>query len=172
MEVLHGPEVDDRQWRLWHRFYRSTFERKGGMPTLSEGFFREIGTTLGEAVILIMAHRNGRPVAAALMLRNDHTLYGRHWGCESAFDSLHFETCYYQGIEYAIRHRLARFEPGAQGEHKVSRGFMPTSTWSMHWLRDRDFRDLIARHLAHERLVVEQHMQALCAALPYRRNET
>jgi predicted N-acyltransferase len=109
-----------------HDFYRSTFERKAGMPTLSLEFFLDIGRSMGEQIVLVFAWLGRQAVAGAINLRSDTALYGRHWGCAGQYHSLHFETCYYQGIEYCIENRLGLFEPGAQGEHKISRGFLPT----------------------------------------------
>ncbi len=168
LQRLTGEQVTSEQWTLWHRFYRSTFDRKGGIATLSEGFFREIGQGLGDRVLLVFAHWRGRPVAAALMLRSDRVLYGRHWGCDADFHSLHFEACYYQGLEYAIERGLAVFEPGAQGEHKIQRGFIPTSTYSAHWLSDPGFSRAINRFVAQEQLMMGDYMAELCEHLPFR----
>ncbi len=150
MQIVHGTDAGAEQWRAMHYFYTSTFNRKSGIPTLSEAFFREISRTMGEQVILVFALLHRQPVAGAIMLRGDNALYGRHWGCLREYNSLHFEACYYQGIEYAIEHGLALFEPGAQGEHKISRGFLPTYTWSAHRLADAQFSAAIRRYLAEE----------------------
>ena len=168
MQVLHGTEVTAEQWQLMHYFYRSTFEQKSGVPTLSLEFFREISRTMGEQLVLVFAHHAGKVVAGAIMLRGDHALYGRHWGCLAEFNSLHFETCYYQGIDYCIEHGLDLFEPGAQGEHKISRGFLPTYTWSAHWIADEQFRVAIQRYLADEHdMMVAYHDELQCRS-PFR----
>ncbi len=168
LQVLHGSEVTDGQWAHFYRFYVSTFERHGGYPTLTRGFFQEIGSRLGDRVVLILAYQAGVEIAGALCLRSDDTLYGRHWGCDLELDGLHFEACYYQGIDYCIRHGLKRFEPGAQGEHKVWRGFEPTPTWSAHWLADSAFHGLIARHLQQERAGVAHYIEEMRGHLPFR----
>lgn len=168
MHILHGGEVSAQQWRLMHHFYRSTFERKSGIPTLSLDFFQEISRTMGEQLVLVFAYHGGKAVAGAIMLRGERALYGRHWGCLAEFNSLHFETCYYQGIDYCIEHGLDLFEPGAQGEHKISRGFLPAYTWSAHWIADAGFRAAIQRYLAHEHdMMVDYHDQLQCRS-PFR----
>ncbi len=165
---LHGDDVDDGQWRLWHRFYTATFERKWGYPTLSEGFFREIGRTLPRQVLLVLARQGGETVAGAFCLRGNRTLYGRHWGCTRHLDQLHFEACYYQGLEYCLEQGLTRFEPGAQGEHKIARGFLPARTWSAHWIADPTWRERIRQFLAHERAAMEDHIAELAGHSPFR----
>jgi len=171
MQVLHGTEVTAEQWQVMHRFYRSTFERKSGIPTLSLEFFLEISRTMGEQLVLVFASLAGRPVAGAIMLRGDRALYGRHWGCLEEFNSLHFETCYYQGIDYCIAHGLDLFEPGAQGEHKISRGFLPTYTWSAHWIADPQFRVAIQRYLAQEHDMMVEYHDELQRHSPFRRQD-
>lgn len=149
-EILNGHEATEFHWDTYHRFYESTFERKSGMPTLSNSFFKEIANTMPENIVLVLARYQGKYVASAFNLKGTDTLYGRHWGCNEDFDNLHFEACYYQGLEYCIEHGLKYFEPGAQGEHKIARGFMPTKTWSAHWIAHPQFRQSISNFLAHE----------------------
>ena len=168
LRVLHGHEASAEQWEIAHRFYASTFERKSGMATLSLGFFQEIGRTMGNHVVLVFAYAGQHPVACAVNLRGPDALYGRHWGCNEEYHSLHFEACYYQGLEYCIEHGLARFEPGAQGEHKVGRGFEPTSTWSAHWIADERFRTAIADYVQREARAVTDYSATLRDHLPYR----
>jgi predicted N-acyltransferase len=170
MEILHGNEATEEQWDIMHYFYRTTFEKKSGIPTLSAGFFHEISRTMGEQVVLVFARLGDKPVAGAIMLRGDDALYGRHWGCLQEFHSLHFETCYYQGIEYCIKHGIKLFEPGAQGEHKISRGFLPTLTWSTHWVQDDGFRPVIDRYLLQEHELVVDYHNDLLAGSPFRKN--
>lgn len=170
MQILHGDAASHEQWQTMHWFYRSTFEKKSGIPTLSLEFFEEISRTMGQQVVLVFAMLGDLPVAGAIMLRGASALYGRHWGCRAEFHSLHFETCYYQGIEYAIRHGLELFEPGAQGEHKISRGFLPTYTWSAHWIRDEQFRAAIARFLEHEHAMMIDYHDELQRTSPFRRD--
>jgi len=118
--------------------------------------------------VLVFATLEDRAVAGAIMLRGDNALYGRHWGCLQEFHSLHFETCYYQGIEYCIKHGLSLFEPGAQGEHKISRGFLPTLTWSVHWIEDDEFRPVIDRYLLHEHELVVDYHNELTGTSPFK----
>ena len=169
MEIVHGSEATEEQWHIMHYFYRTTFEKKSGMPTLSAGFFHEISRTMGDQVVLVFAMHQGKAVAGAIMLRGDDALYGRHWGCLQEFHSLHFEACYYQGIEYCIKHGLSLFEPGAQGEHKISRGFLPTLTWSAHWIRDEEFRPAINRYLLQEHELVVDYYHELSETSPFKK---
>lgn len=169
LRQLDGHTATATDWERFAFFYRQTFESKWGIPTLNAGFFRAMAQALGEQVLLVMAdNHDGECIAGSLMLRSDTRLYGRHWGCTEYADSLHFEACYYQGIEYCIRHGLQVFEPGAQGEHKVPRGFIPTLTRSAHWLREETFQQAVERHAGYERTSVEQYMQAVKCHLPYR----
>lgn len=169
LRQLDGHTASDTDWEQFAFFYRHTFESKWGIPTMNFGFFREMAQALGEQVLLIMAdNREGECIAGSLMFRSDTRLYGRHWGCTEYFDSLHFEACYYQGIEYCIKHGLQVFEPGAQGQHKVARGFIPTLTKSSHWLREAVFRQPIANHALHEQRSVAHYMASINEHLPYR----
>jgi predicted N-acyltransferase len=168
MEVIHGNEASQAQWEIMHYFYRSTFEKKLGVPTLSLEFFLDISRTMGEQVVLVFAWLGEQAVAGAINLRSDTALYGRHWGCLGKYNSLHFETCYYQGIEYCINHRLALFEPGAQGEHKISRGFLPTLTWSAHRIREPLFREPVAQFLADEHEWMLAYFDEMQGYSPYR----
>ena len=172
MDTVLGNEASEEQWDIMHYFYQTTFEKKSGIPTLSLGFFHEISRTMGDQVVLVFAMRNGRAVAGAIMLRGDNALYGRHWGCLQDYHSLHFETCYYQGIEYAINNGLGLFEPGAQGEHKISRGFLPTLTWSAHWIQDEAFRPVIERYLLQEHEMVVDYANELLETSPFRKIDT
>jgi predicted N-acyltransferase len=172
IRIVHGNEATTGQWQVMHDFYCSTFEKKSGMPTLSLGFFLEISRTMGEQVVLVFASLAQDIVAGAIMLRGDDALYGRHWGCREEFNSLHFEACYYQGIDYCIRHNLALFEPGAQGEHKISRGFLPVYTWSAHWIVDERFRMAIERYLLQEHELMVDYHDDLLQTSPYRKTET
>ena len=168
MEVIHGNAASREQWQAMHYFYRSTFLKKSGMPTLSLEFFEEISRTMGEQIVLVFANHAQQPVAGAIMLRGDNALYGRHWGCLDDFNSLHFEACYYQGIEYCINNRLALFEPGAQGEHKISRGFLPSYTWSAHQLANEQFREAVGRYLLQEHEMMTDYHDELMQTSPFR----
>ena len=171
IEILDGYNATAEHWQLFHHFYRNTFDKRGGYPTLSEAFFRHLGKSMPESIVLAMAKHDGRYVAGALSLRSSDALFGRHWGCEADFHSLHFELCYYQGLDYCIQHRLQRFEPGAQGEHKVGRGFEPVPTWSAHWLANPSFAKAVADYLAHEQRAMEDYMQELSEHLPFKKGE-
>lgn len=149
-EILNGLTATDEHWDVYHCFYENTFERKSGMPTLSKNFFKEIARTMPENIVLVLAKYQDEYVASAFNLKGSETLYGRHWGCSENFDNLHFEACYYQGLEYCINNKLKHFEPGAQGEHKIARGFMPTKTWSAHWIAHPQFSKNISNFLNHE----------------------
>ena len=167
-EWRHGDDMQPRHWQALHAFYRATFLRKGGQAVLSQDFFATLGRSMPSRIIVVLARRAQQYIAGALLLRSDHTLYGRYWGALEAHDGLHFETCYYQGLTYAIGEGLHAFEPGAQGEFKLSRGFLPTKTYSMHWLAHPEFRRAIARHTADERHGVTDYMAGLAAHSPYR----
>ncbi len=168
IRIVHGNEAQDTDWDAAYYFYESTFHRKSGIPTLSKDFFRELGRTMGEQLIMVLAYHEERAVAGAINLRGDDTLYGRHWGCLEEFHSLHFEACYYQGIDYAIQHGLQCFEPGAQGEHKISRGFLPTATWSGHYIRDPRFRSAVEDFCQREQRAMEDYIEQLHEHSPYR----
>ena len=161
LEILSGHEVSAEQWQIFHNFYCSTFARKGGSASLTLEFFMEIGRTMAENVVLVLARHQGEYVAGAFNLRGGDTLYGRHWGCSADLHSLHFECCYYSLMEYCIRHGLGRFEAGAQGEHKLARGFLPTPTWSMHWLAHPAFSAAIKDFLLRETTALQSHMEEL-----------
>jgi predicted N-acyltransferase len=166
--VLRGDLAGEADWADIHRFYRTTFDRRGGHPTLTLEFFLHLARHIGDRVILLLARQQGRNVAGAFCMRSHDTLYGRHWGCDEEHHSLHFEVCYYQGIDYCIREGLKHFEPGAQGEHKVWRGFEPTLVHSVHWLNHPGFREIIRNHLAQERAAVEEYRQSMLEHLPFR----
>lgn len=168
LRILHGHEVSDALWSVFHAFYLDTFEKKAGIPTLSLEFFREVGRSLGGHVVLVLAEHGGEPVAGAINFRGRDALYGRYWGCARDFHSLHFEACYYQGIDYCIAHGLARFEPGAQGEHKIPRGFLPTPTWSAHWIAHEGFSAVLADFCRREQQAVRAQCRELFELSPYR----
>ena len=167
-EILNGHEATEQQWDIYHRFYESTFERKSGMPTLSNHFFKEIARTMPDNIVLVLAKYQDEYVASAFNLKGTETLYGRHWGCSDEFDNLHFEACYYQGLEYCIDNGLKYFEPGAQGEHKIARGFMPTKTWSAHWIAHPQFSGSIKNFLQHETDGMLDYIQELSGHSPFK----
>ncbi|MET0065179.1 MAG: GNAT family N-acetyltransferase [Candidatus Thiodiazotropha sp.] len=165
---IPGNEVTPEEWRLFERFYRKTFEERYSLPTLNLGFFQEIGQTLGRQVVLVLAYEGAHCIAGALLYRSRDVLYGRHWGGISHHDSLHFEACYYQGIEYAIAEGLRVFEPGAQGEHKIWRGFLPTLTRSYHWIEHPGFRQGIDNFLSQETPAVLDYYRTLHSSNPFK----
>lgn len=169
-EILNGNNATDYHWDVYHRFYESTFERKSGMPTLSNDFFKEIAHTMPESIVLVLAKYQDEYVASAFNLKGADTLYGRHWGCSEEFDNLHFEACYYQGLEYCIDNNLKYFEPGAQGEHKIARGFMPTKTWSAHWIEHPQFSESIKSFVEREAEGVQQYIDELNEHSPFKIN--
>jgi predicted N-acyltransferase len=168
--TLHGGEIDRSLWQTLYGFHADTFLRHGHTPYLSQGFFLELAERLPHHVVVQLAVHRSSPVAAAICFRGDSTLYGRYWGAARDFHSLHFETCYHQGIEYCIRERLSRFEPGTQGEHKVSRGFEPTLTWSAHWIAHPQFARAIAEYLRREGEAIEGYAAEVDEHVPYRRS--
>ncbi|MCC7016746.1 MAG: N-acetyltransferase [Rhodospirillales bacterium] len=169
LSALTGPDLREAHWDAFFAFYRDTASRKWGGGYLTREFFSLIGQRMADRVVLVLAEHGGRPVAGALNLLGGDTLYGRHWGCVADFRFLHFEACYYQAIEFAIARGLARIEAGAQGEHKIQRGYLPEPTWSFHWIKDESFRALLARHIERERAAVEAEIAELAEFSPYRR---
>lgn len=171
LQRLYGHELNDAQWQSVYRHYCSTFDRLSGYATLSLDFFQEISRSLPQQLIVILAEHQGNTVASAICFRDETTLYGRHWGCDTHFQNLHFEACYYQGLEYCIEHKLQRFDPGAQGEHKISRGFLPTPTWSAHWIADPSFRRAIDDFLQHETPGMQHYIESLSEHSPFKQNK-
>lgn len=172
IRLLHGDEVSDAEWALFARLYANTFEQRHSLPTLNAGFFKQVAEQMGRQVILILAYDGTECVAGAWMLRSNNTLYGRHWGCLKGYDSLHFEVCYYRGIEYCITEGLKTFEPGAQGEHKIWRGFLPTVTYSSHWISHSGFADAIGDFLTRERPAIIDYKADLDRGNPYKKVDT
>ncbi len=180
LRVLNGHTATDKDWEDFSRFYQQTFAEKHGTATLNEAFFKEVARALPDQVILVLADdlskqaegdktEKGKCIAGSLMFASDTILYGRHWGCIEQIDKLHFEACYYQGIEYCIKHKLEKFEPGAQGEHKIARGFVPTLTRSSHWLNNSPFQESIENFVKHEQAGVKAYMDSLKS--PYQEKE-
>jgi predicted N-acyltransferase len=171
-ERQQGQHMDDAAWQRFYEFYASTYYKRGHSPHLSLAFFQQLGRVLGHQVMVDWAWlpEDNQPVAAALFFYDEHTLYGRYWGCRREIEGLHFEVCFYRGIEFAIEKGLQRFDPGAQGEHKISRGFEPVETCSYHWIGHPAFRDAIAGFLSEEKHYVDEYRQAAAARLPFRRS--
>jgi predicted N-acyltransferase len=170
-QTLSGAELDERLIRQIHAFHESTFLRHGHTPYLNVDFFARVARALPDQFIVKLARRAGVPVAAAIFFRSSDTLFGRYWGANADYHSLHFEACYYQGIDYCVAHRLARFEPGTQGEHKLARGFEPALTWSAHWIADPSLRRAIGSYLQREGDAIDAYASAADAHVPYRKGE-
>ena len=168
IEIHEGSAIPDEIWQTFHRFYCDTFDRKWGSPRLTLNFFRTLSQSPGLHPVLFLARLEGEYVAGAFALRGPDTLYGRHWGCTRFVRNLHFELCYYQTIEYAIRHGLSRVDAGAQGEHKIARGFNPVRTWSVHWIRDPSFRRAVADFCRREERHIEAYVSQVNSATAYR----
>jgi predicted N-acyltransferase len=167
-ETRLGSDIDARQWQTIYGLYASTFLKRGQSPYLARGFFGELGRTLPEHLLVVLALLAGEAVAVAIFLEDSQSLYGRYWGCEGAYHSLHFETCYYQGIDRCVRKGLARFDPGAQGEHKLARGFEPTLSGSAHRICDARFAAAIGKYLERERAAVDAYVADAMTHLPFR----
>jgi len=171
LDVVTGDDLTEAHWDTFFRFYRNTSDRKWGSAYLTREFFSLLGERMGDRVALVVATINGRPVAGALNLIGGDTLYGRNWGCDGHFRFLHFEACYYQAIDFAIARGLKRVEAGAQGQHKVQRGYMPVLTYSAHYIRDPRFRQAIDDFLAREGRMVDWEIQAIAEASPFRKSD-
>ncbi|TCS61256.1 GNAT family N-acetyltransferase [Varunaivibrio sulfuroxidans] len=169
---LNGADIHEEHWDALYRFYMDTGARKWGRPYLNRTFFSLLGERMADRVLLIMARRGGRWIAGALNLIGSDGLYGRYWGAVEHVPCLHFEICYYQAIEYAITHRLKTVEAGAQGEHKIARGYLPVETYSAHWVRDDGFRDALERAIEAERDAVAEEIDELADFSPFRAPST
>jgi predicted N-acyltransferase len=168
-KALTGAALTKEIWNAFYKFYTSTVDRKWGGAYLTPEFFPLLGERLGDKVVLMIAERNGKPIAGALNLRSQNVLYGRNWGASEDVPFLHFELCYYQAIDYAIAHGMTRVEAGAQGEHKIQRGYLPKPTYSAHWIRHPGLRRAVADFLADERVGMEQAMAAMSEDSPYKK---
>jgi len=171
-EFLAGDQISKHDLATFYQFYQATYLKRGQQGYLNQAFFEEILTTMPEDIRLLMVSDGDKAVAGALFFIGTSSLYGRYWGCLEEYDSLHFETCYYQGIEYCIQHGLRHFDAGAQGEHKVLRGFEPVDTASFHWIQDPQFRAPIDRFLQQEKLHIEQYKEGTRQCLPYKNEAT
>ena len=171
LEIVHlsGSELTEAHWDGFWYFYQDTGSRKWGRPYLTRSFFSMLAERMPDKVLLMLALRGGQPIAGALNLIGADTLYGRYWGCREDVPFLHFELCYYQAIDAAIARGLSRVEAGAQGEHKLARGYVPVPTWSAHYIPDAGFRSAIADFVARERRAVEENMAFLDEMTPFRK---
>ncbi|HVC61715.1 MAG TPA: GNAT family N-acetyltransferase [Acetobacteraceae bacterium] len=167
--ALTGDALTEARWDAFYRFYRSTVDRKWGSAYLTREFFSLLGERLGDRVVLMLAESNGKPVAGALNLAGSEALYGRNWGCRGDWPFLHFELCYYRAIDWAIEHGLQRVEAGAQGRHKIQRGYLPKPTYSAHWIAHAGLRRAIANFVEEERRGIRVEMEALAEQSPFRR---
>ncbi|OAN44827.1 hypothetical protein A6A04_08420 [Paramagnetospirillum marisnigri] len=170
LSTLVGADVKSRHWDVFHRFYQDVVDRKWGKAYVNRAFFEALSASaVADQVVLVWAEdSDGQPLGAAFNMLGDDTLYGRTWGAGSHRDFLHFEACYYRAIDFAIAHGLARVEAGAQGEHKVSRGYLPTPTYSLHWIRDPRLRDAVAHFLDHERPLIAEDIAEQMRDGPFR----
>jgi predicted N-acyltransferase len=166
---LTGHAINETHWDAFWRFYQDTGQRKWGRPYLTRAFFSQISATMGDRVLLMLALRDGQPIAGALNFIGGDCLYGRYWGATEDVPFLHFELCYYQAIEWAIAHGLSRVEAGAQGAHKLARGYRPVATVSAHYIPEPGFRAAVADYLARETQMVAADIEAMDMATPFRR---
>ncbi|WP_374972488.1 GNAT family N-acetyltransferase [Spongiibacter marinus] len=172
LERLSGSDVSESQRRFFFHCYQMTYAKRSGHGGyLSEAFFQAIARSMADRLLLVLAYEGDVPVAAALNFQGADTLFGRYWGCIREYDFLHFEACYYQGIEHCIEQGLSKFDPGAQGEHKIQRGFEPITTYSQHWLADASFSDAVARFLHTEQRHIAEYLQEAAQALPFKQGE-
>ncbi len=169
IEIVQGSAITPEHWDYFWNFYQDTGSRKWGQPYLTREFFDLIGQSMGDAVVLILANRHGHPVAGALNIAGPDCLYGRYWGCTEDIPFLHFELCYYQAIDFAIAHGLARVEAGAQGEHKLARGYEAVPTYSAHYIANEGFRRAIADFLERETDAMDFELGAYAEMAPFRR---
>ena len=166
--ALTGAAIEPAHWDAFWRFYQDTGARKWGRPYLTRAFFDCAQDSLRDDILLFMARREGRWIAGAMNLIGRETLYGRYWGCIEHHDCLHYELCYYRAIDWAIRHGLPRVEAGAQGEHKLARGYLPAEVHSLHWIADAGFRRAVAQYLDAERRAIDREIEILTAYGPFR----
>ncbi|HED17762.1 MAG TPA: GNAT family N-acetyltransferase [Gammaproteobacteria bacterium] len=168
IEIVNGHQANTQQLLDAAHFYQTTYDKKAGLATLNHGFFCELAEHVPETLLLIFARDSDRTIACAIFFVGPDTLYGRNWGCVTYIPNLHFELCYYQGINYCIKNGLKHFEPGAQGKHKISRGFMPSETWSAHWIAHDAFRTAIAEFSSNEKRAMQAHIEILKEKSPYK----
>ncbi len=166
---LSGQEVTEHQWQVFYDFYRMTYFKHGMPPYLNLDFFLRCALAMGDKLLLVFAQKADAYVGAALSFIGGDTLYGRYWGCHEDYHSLHFEACYYQGLDYCIAHGLQRFDSGAQGEHKIARGFEPVTTYSVHWFKDERFAKAIEQFLLRERSAVRFYKEDAANYLPFKK---
>jgi predicted N-acyltransferase len=165
---IRGTEIEEADWLFFKRCYDQTYLEHRSSPYLNLDFFLRIGAGMPQNIHLIFAIRNGNPIAASLLIHDEHTVFGRYWGCLEQVPQLHFETAYYQSIEFCIENKIKIFEGGAQGEHKMARGFLPQKTYSAHYLAEAAFSDAVATFLQRETGGIEQYLSELNERTPYK----
>ncbi len=168
---IRGGDMNAADWSVVYRLISRTFMQRGSLPYFNEAFFVGLGAALPDSLLVILSEKDAQTVAAAVFFESDTALYGRYWGSDGHYDALHFETCYYQGIDYCIDTGKKVFEPGTQGEHKISRGFAPETTWSAHWLAHPEFADAVSRYLDEEARHIDRYMDAVDSRTPYKSSE-
>lgn len=168
IRCLTGDQIEPAHWNAFWTFYQDTGSRKWGRPYLTRAFFDEVHATMRDDVVLVLAERAGRPVAGALNFLGRDTIFGRYWGAVEDHPCLHFECCYYRAIDWAILHGLSRVEAGAQGEHKIARGYLPAPIHSLHWIANPSFRTAVARYLEAERQATVEEIEVLTSYGPFR----
>jgi uncharacterized protein len=167
--IYDGKDIDEEALEHFYLFYQLTYLKRGQRPYLNRQFFRQILETMPDQIKLVLARHESKVVAGSLFFTNHNTLFGRYWGCTDEFRHLHFECCYYQGIDYAIQHQLERFDAGAQGEHKILRGFEPVLTYSLHWIDHPGFRTAIADFVDQEQAGIKAYMLDAKSYLPFKK---
>ena len=172
VEALNGADIKSSHWDKFYEFYMATGDRKWGQAYLTRAFFHRLGETMAARVVLMMARRDDEYIAGALNLMGSEALYGRNWGSYGEFPFLHFEACYYKAIEFAIQRGLARVEAGAQGKHKIQRGYLPVATYSAHWIRDDSFRKAVSDFLRRETSAMRAERRALAEYSPFKQTES
>ncbi len=170
LRQLRGEDATEADWRFFKRCYDNTYQAHWSTPYLNLDFFLRIGETMPQHLLLVIAERDGQPIASSLLVYDDQALYGRYWGCIEQHPCLHFETAYYQPLEFCIANRIPAFEGGAQGEHKMARGFLPQQTWSAHWLAHPSFSDAVERFLRQEGKGIGAYMDELNERNPFKTN--
>jgi len=169
LQSLSGDHISEKHILDFFIFYQATYMKRGQQGYLTLDFFLQLRAKMSDQLVLVMAEKDDQAVAAALCLRDSETLYGRYWGCLEEYECLHFEACFYQGIEYCIANGIKRFDPGAQGEHKILRGFEPVKTVSLHWIAHEGFREAVDRFLGQEKLGIAQYKDDATAMLPFKK---
>ena len=171
LKQIHGKDITEQQLDVFFQFYQLTYLKRGNPPYLNIEFFKEIALTMPEQLLLILAIKDNTYVGTAFSLLGEESYYGRYWGCYEEYHSLHFEACYYQGLEYCINNQLTRFDSGAQGEHKIARGFEPVTTYSAHWLSDPEFAAAIKGFTKREASLMEKYRSNAAELLPFKNDE-